>query len=154
MKITICGSMAFYAEMKEVRDKLVAMGHEIEIPELADEAPAEFGGTKTINFAGYVEKNGGIDAFPADHKVWDMKRGAIEHHFEKIEWADALLICNYEKRGVPGYVGGNTLIEIGVGFYLKKPIYLLYPVSAELSYKVEILGMKPVILDGEVSHIK
>ena len=57
-------------------------------------------------------------------------------------------VINPEKKGIKGYVGGNTLIEIGVAFFLKKPIYILNEVSSELSYKVEILGMKSKILNG------
>lgn len=154
MKITICGSIAFYSEMEAARDALKELGHEIKIPELADEAPAEFGGDKKVYFGQYVEENGGIDAFPAGHKIWSLKEGAIVDHFKKLEWCDGVLITNYDKKGVRGYVGGNTLIEIGVGFYLKKPIYILNPVSSELSYKVEILGMKPILLNGDLKKIK
>lgn len=153
MKITICGSIAFYKEMESVRDELLKLNHEVMIPELADEAPAEFGGDKKVYFGKYVEENGGIDAFSPDHKIWDLKERAIVDHFKKIDWCDSILITNYEKRGVAGYIGGNTLIEIGVAFYLKKPIYILNPVSSELSYKVEVVGMKPTMLDGDVRKI-
>lgn len=153
MKITICGSIGFYTEMEAARDQLVALGHEVKIPELALEVPAEFGGGKKVYFGKFIEENGGIDAFPAGHEIWHRKEGAIRDHFEKIDWADAILVINEEKRGVPGYVGGNTLIEIGVAFYLGKGIYILNDVSAELTYKQEILGMKPVLLHGDLSKI-
>lgn len=153
MKITLCGSMAFYTEMEAVRTGLLARGHEVKIPELAVEAPEEFGGDKKVYFGQYVEENGGIDAFPVGHSIWNHKESAINDHFMKIEWSDAILVTNYEKRGVVGYVGGNTLIEIGLAFYLKKKIYLLNPVSSELSYKVEILGMKPILLNGDTTVI-
>lgn len=154
MKITICGSIGFYKEMESARDQLVELGHEVKIPELTLEVPEEFGGGKKVYFGQYVEENGGMNAFPAGHKLWDLKEGAIKDHFEKIEGTDAILVINPEKRGVAGYVGGNTLIEIGVAFYLKKPIYIFNPVSSELSYKQEILGMKPIILDGNLNNIK
>lgn len=154
MKITICGSIGFYKEMESARDKLIKLGHEVKIPELALEVPQEFGGGKKVYFGKYIEENGGIDAFSADHKVWNLKESAIRDHYEKIDWADAILVINEEKRGIKGYVGGNTLIEIGVAFYSKKPIFILNPVSSELSYKQEIMGMKAVFLDGDVSRIK
>lgn len=154
MKITICGSIGFYKEMESARDQLVELGHEVKISELTLEVPEEFGGGKKVYFGQYVEENGGMNAFPAGHKLWDLKEGAIKDHFEKIEGTDAILVINPEKRGVAGYVGGNTLIEIGVAFYLKKPIYIFNPVSSELSYKQEILGMKPIILDGNLNNIK
>jgi len=154
MKITVCGSIAFYPEMEDVRDTLEELGHEVKIPELADEAPPEFGGDKKVYFGKYIEENGGIDSLPAGHAIWNLKEGAIVEHFRKLEWCDTLLITNYDKKGIEGYVGGNTLIEIGVGFYLKKPIYILNPISSEISYKVEILGMKPVMLNGDLKKIQ
>lgn len=153
MRITICGSIAFYADMEFARDALVTLGHEVKIPELMLEAPAEFGGGKKVYFGQYIEEQGGIDAFPPEHEIWNLKEGAIKDHFLKIEWCDAILVVNPEKRGVPGYVGGNTLIEIGVAFFLNKGIYILNSVSSTLSYKQEILGMKPVILEGDMNRI-
>lgn len=153
MKITICGSTVFYKEMEFARDELTKNGHDVKIPELALEAPEEFGGGKKTYFGQYIEENGGIDAFPAGHKIWNLKESAINNHYEKIDWADNILVVNHEKRGIEGYVGGNTLIEIGVAFYLKKKIYILNSVSSELSYKQEIMGMKPVILHGDLSRL-
>jgi hypothetical protein len=154
MKITICGSIGFYKEMEDARNELVKLGHEVKIPELALEAPEQFGGEKKVYFGKFIEENGGIDAFPAGHEIWNLKEDAIRDHFEKIDWCDAILVINEEKRRVAGYVGGNTLIEIGVAFYLHKGIYILNDVSAELSYKQEILGMKPVMLDGNVNNLR
>ena len=153
MKITLCGSIGFYKEMEALKKELETKGHEAKIPELALEVPQEFGDGKKIYFGQYIEQNGGIDAFPAEHKIWDLKEGAINDHYEKIDWCDAVLVTNHEKRGIQGYVGGNTLIEIGVAFYLKKKIYVLNPVSSELSYKQEVMGMKPTILNGKLELI-
>lgn len=153
MKITICGSIAFYSEMEKIKEALEVNGHEVFIPLLNNEAPVEMGGGKTIYFGKYVEDNGGIDAFPPDHELWNLKENAIRDHYEKIEWCDAIIISNHEKKGIEGYIGGNTLIEMGVAFFLKKPIYILNPVSSELSYKQEIYGMKPTFLNGDVSTI-
>jgi len=138
--------------MESLKKELEAKGHEVLIPLLRNEIP-EMGGDRKIYFAEFIEKNGGVDAFPAGHALWDMKGSAIRDHYEKIEWCDAIVVVNHEKRGIQGYIGGNTLIEIGVAFFLKKPIYILNPVSSELSYKQEILGMKPIILDGNVEKI-
>jgi len=149
MKITICGSIAFYNEMGQLRDNLVAMDHEVLIPLLKNEV----WGDKKIYFGKYIEDNGGLDAFPPTHELWNLKEGAIRDHYERIGWCDAVVISNHDKRGIQGYIGGNTLMEIGVAFYLKKPIYILNPVSSELSYKQEIYGMKPVLLNGDLNLI-
>ena len=153
MKITICGSIGFYKEMEVARDELIRIGHEVKIPELALEVPQEFGGGKKVYFGQYIEQNGGIDAFPAGHEIWNLKEGAIRDHYDKIDWCDSILVVNHQKRGIDGYVGGNTLIEIGVAFYQNKNIFILNPVSSELTYKQEIMGMKPVILEGNLNKI-
>ena len=154
MKITLCGSILFYKEMESIRDQLLKLGYKVKIPELALEVPEKFGGGKKVYFGGYIEQNGGIDSFHPSHEIWNLKECAIRDHYEKIDWADVILVVNHEKRGIKGYIGGNTLIEIGVAFYSKKPIYILNPVSSELSYKQEILGMKPLFLEGDLSLIK
>lgn len=153
MKITICGSIAFYEEMESLKKSLELKGHEVYIPLLSNEAPVEMGGGKKIYFGKYIEDQGGIDAFPAGHEILDLKEKAILDHYKKIEWGDAIIVCNHEKRGIEGYIGGNTLIEIGVAFYLNKTIYILNPVSSELSYKQEILGMKPIFINNDLNLI-
>lgn len=153
MKIAICGSIGFYEEMESARNELIKHGHEIKIPKLALEVPQEFGGGRKVYFGQYIEQNGGIDAFPAEHEIWNLKERAINDHYEKIGWCDGILVINHEKRGISGYIGGNTLIEIGVAFYLKKKIYIVNPVSSELSYKQEIMGMKPIMLHGNFSLV-
>lgn len=153
MKITICGSIIFYKKMEEMRKTLERQGYEVKIPELAKEVPERFGGGKKVYFGQFIEENGGIDAFEPDHEIWDLKYDAINDHYEKIMWGDAILVVNHEKRGTPGYIGGNTLMEMGVAFYLKKPIYILNPVCSSLTYKQEVMGMKPIILYGDIARI-
>src|SRR3989344_6762871 len=95
-------------------------GHEVLIPLLDDELPPEFGGGRALAFGAYIEKNGGIDNFTQGDKIWDFKAAAINNHFEKVEWCEAVVVVNHEKGGVEGYIGGNTLMEMALAFYLKK----------------------------------
>ena len=67
-------------------------------------------------------------------------------------WADAALVANFDKNGVVGYIGANTLIEMGVAFYRKKPIYVLNSIP-EMSYTEEILGMQPIVVNGDLAKI-
>jgi hypothetical protein len=147
MKITICGSIAAFDEMLATQKELEKMGHEVKLP------PTEVIGPdgQMMSVVDYYEKRRAANN--DESWVWEMKRTAINKHFEKIEWSDAVLILNHDKKGIAGYIGGNTLIEMGVAFYLKKPIYLLNPIP-ELSYKEEILGMWPIIIDGNLSKIQ
>ncbi len=72
------------------------------------------------------------------------------------EKCNAILLLNYPKDGVDGYIGSNCLIELGLAYYLKQIIFLLYPPpSPEIArYHVEIMHMKPIILNGDIKNIK
>ncbi|MCC7004617.1 hypothetical protein IT397_01740 [Candidatus Nomurabacteria bacterium] len=146
MKITLCGSIAFYDEMLDVKKKLEQIGHEIKLPpiEIKDDSG------KMIPVKEYYAKR------KAETKdtgwIWDRKEEAIRLHFEKIEWSDVILVLNYDKNNIPNYVGGNTLVEMGLAFHLKKPIFLFNAIP-EISYKEEILGMKPILINQNLYRI-
>ena len=72
--------------------------------------------------------------------------------FSKVVWSDAILVLNLEKKGVPGYIGANALLEMGLAFHMQKPIYLMHGIPT-LSYTEEIRGMHPVVIDGDLSRI-
>ena len=147
MKITICGSIAFQDKILSVKEKLEKAGHEIGI--WPSEVKGEDG--QSIPVQEYYK----IRRAAANNEkwVWDRKAEAILEHFEKVAWADAILVTNYDKNDIKGYIGGNTLMEMGLAFFLKKKIYLLNEIP-ELSYKEEILGLKPILLGGNLSKIK
>ena len=147
MKITLCGSIAFQDKILSIKEKLEKLGHEVKIwsSEIKD------GNGRLISVQEYYKIRHTINN---DEKwVWDRKAEAILQHFEKVAWSDAILITNYDKNNIKGYIGGNTLMEMGLAFFLKKRIYLLNEVP-ELSYKEEILGVKPVILNGDLTKIQ
>lgn len=129
MKITICGSMAFHAEMEKIGTQL------------------------RIEAEGEVATESGIEAFPHDHPVWDEKADAIDDHFQKVAWSDVILIANEKKHDIDGYIGGNTLMEMAVARYLRKKIYVLVPIAPQLSYKEEILGMHPIVIHEDLTLI-
>lgn len=146
MKITLCASIAFYDQMIEVQKKLEQLGHEVKLP------PSEF---KDQNGSVITEKE-----FYAKRKtetddtswVWDEKEKAMRLHFQKVEWSDAILVLNYDKNGIANYIGGNTLLEMGLAFYLGKKIFLFNGIPA-ISYKEEILGLKPIVIGQDLTKI-
>ena len=152
MKITICGSMAFHAEMEKIGEQLCKNGHEVEVPLLRIDVE-EKGRDRKMSIRALIEQNGGVDAFPQDHSIWKEKADAIDDHFAKVAWSDAILVANYPKHEIGGYVGGNTLMEMAVARFLKKKIYVLLPISSKISYKEEILGMHPTIIKEDLSLI-
>lgn len=146
MKITICGSVAFIDEMLETKKKLEELGHEVKMP------PTEVNDKngRPIPAKEYYAIRKTSDA--SANWVWERKAEAMKDHFAKVVWADAVLILNHSKNDIPHYMGANTLLEMGLAFYHDKKIYLFNPIP-EISYKEEILGMRPTILNGDLSLI-
>lgn len=136
MKITICGSLKFIKEMKEVKEKLEELGHEVLVPLSAEmnQDKDYWNDLKLNNF----------DKFLSD------KGERMAGHFDKVKSSDAILVLNYDKNGKKNYIGGNTLIEIAIAFEHGKKIFLLNPVPKDSPYVEELESMKPVIIGGDL----
>src|SRR3990167_4358313 len=106
MKIVICGSVAFINEMIKVGQELESLGHEVKMPPTAE--PGEHGQPIPI-LEYYRHKKEALNN--PGHWIWKRHNEPIRTHFDKITWGDAILVLNYEKNGMPGYVGPNTLME-------------------------------------------
>jgi len=146
MKITVCGSIAFYPEMLSIKKDLELVGHEVVLPptEIKDES----GNLISVEKYYEIRKTAGEDV----QWVWDRKYQLIKDYFEKEKGADAILVLNHDKNDIVGYVGGNTLMEMGVAFFLDKKIFLLNSIP-DMSYKEEILAMRPIVINGDLSKI-
>ncbi len=77
----------------------------------------------------------------------------IEMHLKEIEKSDAILVVNDTKHDIKGYVGPNVIIEMGIAFYLKKPIYVLYPITDKMPTYEEVHGLNSIIIDGDLKRI-
>jgi hypothetical protein len=143
MKICICGSIAFFDEMIEAKKELEKKGHEVDLPptEIKNEKGEMISVKEYYRIRKETSENTGW--------IWDRKKEVIMNHFRKIEWSDAVLVLNHEKNDIKGYVGANTLIEMGLALWLGKFIYLLHEIP-EIAAKEEILGMQPVVLNGKL----
>ncbi len=147
MKITICGSTAFIGEMEKVAGELETLGHEVKFPPVTKNG--EHG--EEIPTAQYYQHKKEAAGNP-DHWIWKHHDEPIRDHFEKVAWSDAILVVNYDKNDIAGYVGPNTLMEMGLAFHLRKPIYLLNPIPNVAWYE-EIMGMGPVVIEGDLKKI-
>ncbi len=136
MTITICGSMQFHKEMEAMRTKLQSRGFTVLVPADLD----------------HIENNESYMTNDEDKISTKIEFDFIREHFKKIEQADAILILNYEKKGIAGYIGGNTFLEMGYAFGLDKKVYLLHPIP-EMDYKTEMYAIQPIILDGDLDKI-
>jgi hypothetical protein len=136
-KIIICGSISSADEILRTKSSLEEMRLEVEIPE----------GVK------HLEEWEGEDAGISEKAERKIKHDLIRGYYEKMKDYDAVLIVNPEKKGVKGYIGGNTFIEMAFAHVLNKPLYVLHQLP-EMSYSSEILAMQPTVLNGDLSLIK
>ena len=132
--------MHFAKEMIKVQKKLKELGYISEVP------------CDTQEFANNHEMN--TDNHEENYK-WCIDNDIIRKCFDSIAKSDAILLLNYPKNGVNGYIGASSLMEVGLAYYLKKKIFLLYPLPSPKDVKSshEILIMQPIILNGDLSKI-
>ena len=76
----------------------------------------------------------------------------IRGYYRKIEENDAILIANFTKNGIEGYIGGNAFLEMGFAYVLEKGIYLLNPIP-DIGYRDEIVAMQPTVINGDLDLI-
>jgi len=143
MKIAICSSLDFVPKIKDFSDQLTKLGHEVTIPQTAEMI---LNGKVTFDQIMKEKGNGEISNRA-------IKQGSFKYYFEKIKEVDAILILNFEKRGIEGYIGGNTFLEMGFAHILNKKIFLLNEIP-EMLYKDEIKAMQPVVLNGNLTKIR
>lgn len=140
MKIMICGSMSFAKEMIEAQKKLEKLGHSVLIPVDSNEI---------------ANKEHNHDDLEADYKHC-VEKNILERCHKLIEQSDAILVLNYEKNNIKGYIGACTLMDIAITKYLKKKLFLLYPPPHhnEQRWAHEIRILQPTILNGNLKNLK
>lgn len=119
--IALAGSMAFMARMAEVRDILATQGAIVTHP------------------------HDGADLSPQAIRRYNDEARA------RIEQADALLVVNERKHDIDGYVGANTLVEIGMAYALHTPIYLLNQYDKMQSNAIELAGLIDGVVSGDLT---
>ena len=128
--------MAFAKEMIDAKEQLEKLGHICFIPESTD------------NYAdGRMEKVSGSES--AERKI---SNNFIRKHYELITNSDAILVLNYDKKGVKNYIGGNSLMEMGFAHVHNKKVFLLNS-APELSYTDEINAMTDMVVNGDLHKI-
>ena len=135
MKIMICGSMYFSKEMLEAKDFLEKKGHDVMVPDDVHDCLNNPELNADFNFC--------------------VKNNIDKKCFDKVAKSDAIVVLNHPKDNIKGYVGGATLMEIGIARHLDKKIFLLHelPSEEEQRHALEIKLTKPVILNGDLSKV-
>ncbi len=139
MKITICGSITNAKKIHEIKAELENQGHTVFSHKLMKMYAEEDQETiKRVKEAQYELK---------------MENDTFKWYYNKIKESDAILVCNFEKNGIPGYIGGSVLMEIGYAYVLDKKIYFLNPIP-EVGYKDELIAAQPVVINHNLTQIK
>lgn len=128
--LSICGSMDFIDEMEAIAAELAAAGWTVFTPQRAE--------------AGFRWK-----ALSAAERV-QRKKAYIDTHLENIRRSTAVLIANYPKTGINGYIGANTLMEAAMGYTLGVPVYFLFPIGTQ-GCQLEAESIASGVWNGRVS---
>ena len=128
--------MSFSEEARRISIELSRKGHQVLTAPYTDKSQKE------------------LDKMLSDKENYinNLKPEFIREHFDNILRSDAILVINMEKNGIKNYVGGSTLAEIMFAFYNNKKIFILNPVP-DVSYKDEILSVKPIVINGNLDLI-
>lgn len=135
MKIFICCSKHFYDQISPIRLKLEGVGHEITLPNSFDNPGRED-----------EMRRLGVK----DHASW--KAEMLREQERKVKANDAVVVLNFEKHGQANYIGGATFLEIFKAFEHGKKIFLYNPIPDNL-LRDELLGMEPIIINGDLSLV-
>ena len=133
MKITICGSLKFAKEILSIKEQLESLWHEVLVP------------LETETFAANMANND-----------WSHEaREGMLAHYDNIAYGDAILVTNYDKGGIAGYIWWATLVDMWVACYLRKKIFILndIPSAEEIKYMQEVKLMEPIIINNDLSKI-
>lgn len=141
MKIVICGSSTFKEKMLEYRDKLSLLGHE---PIVHPDYELFVKGEKQEIWS---QISGG------EHYEAKKSQGYIKWYYNAIVDSEAILVLNFDKKGIKNYIGGNTLMEIGFAHVNNKKIFLLNEIPEGISYVDEIKAMVDVVLNGNLDKL-
>jgi hypothetical protein len=142
MKIAICGSLDFTHEIKKLADELATKGYEVEIPLTSRRI---LDGETTVEQIKSEKEQGTF----SDRAI---KFDSIREYWSIIQDADAILVANYDKKGIENYIGGNSFLEMGFAHVLDKAIYLLHGIP-DMIYSDELKAMQPVLLNGDIDTL-
>ena len=136
MKIFVCCSKHFYHQLPPVIAQLEQHGHTITPPNSYDEPFKE----EEMKVRGDEE-----------HRAW--KAAMIRLQEEKVRANDAILVMNFEKNGVPNYIGGATFLEIFKAFELGRKVFLYNPIPESI-FSDELHGMNPLVIHRDLQKIR
>jgi hypothetical protein len=91
--------------------------------------------------------------FQEPDQCLQVKRSVSLSHMRKVQSpiTYAVLVANFDKHGIEGYVGPNTFAEVAVAFAMHKTIYLLNVTPRQYADELTAWGVRE--LDGSLSRV-
>jgi hypothetical protein len=141
-RILISSSLDFAPKLRELNAHLQHRGFEVTLPPTAQKI---LKGEVTVETIQQEKQSGTF------HER-SIRSDAIRRYWELIQGTDVLLVANFQKNGIPNYIGGNAFLEMGFAHVLRKRIFLLFDIP-EMSYSDEIRAMEPICLRGSLKNL-
>src|SRR6185369_15050645 len=123
MIITICSSVDFSPKIIELKKTLEGRGCKVNIPFFTQMI---IDGTLTYDQYMTEKKSSNGDVLLRRAQGVDF----FKRYWDYIAESDAILVLNQTKKGIDGYIGGNTLMEMGMAYGMGKKIFLYNPPPA------------------------
>jgi hypothetical protein len=127
--------------MVEYKNRLTALGHRVNLHE---------------HYHGLAEgrMKDTRARMDVEHAKVKIENNYHKYHYNEIaNLSDAVLVLNFDKNDVKNYIGGNTLMEMGMAYVLDKKIFLLNPIP-EVTYTEEIKSLEPIVINGDLDLIR
>lgn len=140
--IVLCSSASFYKHVNEIAAELTARGFTAVVPKNA-RVMAQTGDYEVAHYKTWFE----------DDSDYHKKAEYMRTHFDEITKGDIVLVVNDEKHEQANYIGANVLMEISLGWYLHKPIYLFNDLPADSPFEEELRGMNVKPLHGVLASL-
>jgi hypothetical protein len=139
MKIMIIGSMKFAGDMMKIKKQLDDLGHNAHTP---------------IGTQSHLQDKKLVDSLD-DNLEWCITNDIMRRNFNQVADSDAVLVLNYKRNGIEGYIGISALMEMGVAHYLGKKIFLIEqpPDYKDARWAHEVAIMRPTIIKGDLTKI-
>lgn len=129
--VALCASAAHEAEWLKIVEQLKDYGLTVSTPVIGEQVAWD-----SMDIEEVIKKKG-----------WFVRR-----HYANIATARAVLVCNYDKKGIANYIGSNVFMEMSAAFAYEKPIYVLNGLP-EQGNKEELLALEPILLNGKLDRL-
>jgi hypothetical protein len=85
----------------------------------------------------------------SDAESFALKKRYIDEHLVKIKQSNLVLLANYSKGGIDGYIGANSLMEAAFAYALGVPVAYLKPIG-EQPCRLEALAISQSVVGEDV----